>query len=484
VNFDHLTGELAACLPADKPGTLRQVEAAGHLRLVIRELVSQRGTGANLDAATTILGGAPNLGNAERALLGQRMRDVVERARLGTEGAPGSNGAAPATRSPQGRPSGASRASALPGGLAPITDRAGLGAAGIRSVLQALATKSLELLNADVSQVYLEDGDILSLQAEAPDRHPSLGPQRLTPEEGLASLVRNAGRALALDAEELVEGEERVWLDGGARFVAAVPVGAPGDAGSGLLVAMRVTPKRFTQAEMVEMARLADEVTVAMASADLLSRAEELAVLKERMKLAREIHDGLAADLSAVVQMFKYHEHRRKVDPADADELLVQMRELVQGALQSARDILATLRPRQSAPRKLAESVKQQVETFSRTYGVSGMTRVLGVDTDLVAEEREAIHQVVRESLTNIRKHSQCAAVQVTLDMRQRPFVLVVEDDGLGIDLGAAEEKSGSFGILGMRERAQLLGGTLAIGNGPMGGVRLEFHGPAVPLGS
>jgi two-component system sensor histidine kinase DegS len=251
-----------------------------------------------------------------------------------------------------------------------------------------------------------------------------------------------------------------------------------------MLVAVRVTPRPFSQQEAIEMARLADEVTLAMASADLLSRAEELAVLKERMKLAREIHDGLASDLSAVVQMFKYHDHRRKVDPADADKLLVQMQELVAGALQSARDILATLRPRQLAPRHLAEAVRQQVELFSRTYGVSGVTRVLGDDSGLVAEEREAIFQVVRESLTNIRKHSQCATVEVSLDMRQRPFVLVVEDDGLGIDLGAAEEKSGSFGILGMRERAQLLGGTLDIGNGQMGGARLEFHGPAVPLGA
>jgi len=234
----------------------------------------------------------------------------------------------------------------------------------------------------------------------------------------------------------------------------------------------------------MEMAQLGEEVTLALASADLLGRAEELAVLKERMKLAREIHDGLASDLSAVVQMFKYHQHRRRVDPDDADVLLVQMRELVEAALQSARDILSTLRPRQHAPRRLSEGIKQQLESFSRTYGVSAVTKIMGDDAQLVAEEREAIFQVVRESLTNIRKHAQCATVDVTLDMRGRPFVLTVEDDGVGIDLGAMEEKSGSFGLLGMRERAQLLGGTLQIGNGAMGGVRVEFHGPEVPIGA
>jgi len=378
---------------------------------------------------------------------------------------------------------------ALSGGARrPITEKAGLGAAGVKSVLTALATKALELLQADICQVFLDDGDLLVLQAEAPDRPPNstdrTGPDRLAPADGFAGLVRSAGRAMTVDAFEVREGSERAWSDRGACQVAAVPVGVPGDPGSGMLVALRVTPRPFSRDDLVRMAHLADEVTLAMASADLLSRAEELAVLKERMSLAREIHDGLASDLSAVVQMFKYHEHRRTIDPADADVLLGQMRELVEGALQSARDILSALRPRQQTPRALAETLKQLVESFSRTYGVSGITRIVGDDGGMVAEEREAIFQVVRESLTNIRKHSQCTTVEVALDMTSRPFVLVVEDDGIGINLHVAEEKSGSFGLLGMRERAQLLGGTLIIGNGAMGGARLEFHGPAVPLGT
>jgi signal transduction histidine kinase len=445
--------------------------------MIIRALLENRAQGSDIDHANALLNDLDAVTPPEKDLVRQRMRDVVNR--VGAA-------AAPSTTETKGRaPSvNGSSGSVVPLGRTPITDRAGAGAAGVRSVLQALATKSLELLNADICQVYLEQENSLTLQAEAPEPSPAGGPQILSPEEGFTRMVRAAGRAMSLDDTSLLEGFERAWADRGAVCVAAVPVGATGDPGSGMLVAVRVTLRPFSQQEAVEMARLADEVTLAMASADLLSRAEELAVLKERMKLAREIHDGLASDLSAVVQMFKYHEHRRRVDPGEADKLLVQMQELVVGALQSARDILATLRPRQMAARHLAEAVRQQVELFSRTYGVSGATSVMGDDTGLVAEEREAIFQVVRESLTNIRKHSHCDTVEVTLDMRQRPFILVVEDDGMGIDLGAVEEKSGSFGILGMRERAQLLGGTLDIGNGTMGGARLEFHGPAVPLGT
>lgn len=441
--------------------------------------MAERGHGREIGDAKTILAGLDEVSDVERELLRKRMGDVVSRA--GTAAPPGAGSSKPpADVNGFARGTVAGRSV----GRIPITDRAGQDTAGVRSVLQALATKSLELLHADICQVYLEQEDTLTLQAEAPDPSASTGPHTLSPEEGFARMVRAAGRAISIDDMALLEGFERTWVDRGAVCLAAVPVGATGEPGSGLLVVVRGTPRAFTPEEAVEMARLADEVTLAMASADLVSRAEELAVLKERMKLAREIHDGLASDLSAVVQMFKHHEYRRRIDPADAEQLLAQMQELVVGALQSARDILATLRPRQMAPRHLAAAVRQQVELFSRTYGVSGVTRVMGEDTELVAEEREAIFQVVRESLTNIRKHSRCATVQVTLDMRHRPFVLVVEDDGVGIDLGAVEEKSGSFGILGMRERAQLLGGTLEIGNGAMGGARLEFHGPAVPLGT
>jgi signal transduction histidine kinase len=419
----------------------------------------ERHNGGGAEAALSLIEGLGECSEAERDLLRSRMTAVMDRAATGP---PPADSVRPL----------------------PITQRAGLGAAGVNSVLQAVAAKSLELLSADICQVYLDEGDVLTLQAEAPDLVRSPGPTRLSPAAGFVARVREARRALTLGAMEDLEGFERGWLSRGALSLAAVPVGAPGDPGSGLLVAVRVTPRPFDREDTNEMGHLSDEVTLALASADLLSRAEELAVLKERMNMAREIHDGLAADLSAVVQLFKYHEHRRKADPEDADRVLLQMRGLVEASLQSARDMLSALRPRPQAPRQLTESIKQQVEGFSRTYGVAAVSRIVGDDSTLVAEEREAIYNVVRESLTNIRKHSNCSTLEVSLDMRSRPFVLVVEDDGVGINLGAVEEKAGSFGIIGMRERAQLLGGRLEIRNGEMGGARLEFHGPAVPIGA
>jgi signal transduction histidine kinase len=160
------------------------------------------------------------------------------------------------------------------------------------------------------------------------------------------------------------------------------------------------------------------------------------------------------------------------------------MRDLVEGALQSARDILATLRPRQLPPVNLVESVRRQVEDFSSTYGVTAAAVIEGDGADLAGEERDAFYQILKESLSNVRKHSEATAVEVRLDLRRRPYTLQVEDDGVGVSPGALEEKLGSFGLMGMRERAELLGGWIEIGNGAMGGARVTFRGSHAPLGS
>ncbi|MEA2647513.1 MAG: two-component system, NarL family, sensor histidine kinase DegS, partial [Chloroflexota bacterium] len=358
------------------------------------------------------------------------------------------------------------------------------GTSAVASVLHALVMKCLEQVKAELCQVFLLEDDTMGLRAEAPAEGGTVtGPRSLSVHSGFSRQVRVADGAIALDEDTELVGTETIWLDRGMRHLAAVAVGNDGEPGSGLLVVGRTEGRPFSAAELDTLAQLAAEVTLAMASADLLSRAEELAVLKERMKLAREIHDGLASDLSAVVALFKYHEHRRRVDPGDADTLLLQMRELVEESLESARDILATLRPRQQIPKRLADAVRRHVEDFSQTYGITAITRILGEDDELDDEERDAIYQVLREALTNVRKHSEAGTIHITLDLRHRPYGVVIEDDGVGIDLEALEDKAGSFGLLGMRERAELLGGSVEISNGSMGGARIAFQGPSVALG-
>jgi two-component system sensor histidine kinase DegS len=129
----------------------------------------------------------------------------------------------------------------------------------------------------------------------------------------------------------------------------------------------------------------------------------------------------------------------------------------------------------------MVEAVRRQVEDFANTYGITAVARIEGTSDNVDSEERDAIYAILREAMTNVRKHSQATALVVRLDLRQRPYTLDIEDDGVGIDLAALEDKFGSFGLVGMRERTELLGGSIEISGGTRGGTRVLFRGPEAP---
>ena len=284
--------------------------------------------------------------------------------------------------------------------------------------------KCLEEVGADLCQVFIVEDEVqLTLRAEAPtEGGPIAGPRNLSTSEGFAAKVKAAHEPLLLESNHELSGDETTWLERGMVGLAGVSVGTDGEPGRGVLVAGRTSPTTFRLGRAGEALRPGCRGDPGYRQRRPGGAAEELAVLKERMKLAREIHDGLASDLSAVVALFKYHEQRREVDPKDAEGLLVQMRELTEQSLRNARDILATLRPRQDVPRMLAEAVRRHVEDFSQTHGITAITRILGEDDSLDEEERDALFQVLREALTNVRKHSEAGVINITLDLRQRPF--------------------------------------------------------------
>jgi len=470
------------------------------LRELIRALIDARHTGEDIVPAAVVDRQQP-LTDAERDILRQRVSAVLRRIEASTSGAedgvhPSGSGAAGVMPLPSPRPEvpAPEPAAALPEPPAPPPPTTpAIPAAG--SVLQALAIKCMEALGADLCQIFLSEEELLVLRAEAPvdPGTGASGPAGLSPRLGFTATVLATRLPLRLDLPPVIDGgaakfglhgTEAIWADRGMRHLAAVTVSPRAEGDAGILVVARGSADPFSDAELETLSALAAEVGLALASADLVLRAEELAVLKERMKLAREIHDGLASDLSAAVALFKYYEHRRLVDPEDAEALLLQMRGLIESSLKEARDIIATLRPRQQLTRRIADLIARHIEEFTRTYGITVNLKIDGPGDQLVNEERDAIYQILRESLTNVRRHAKAETVHVTIDLRQRPVTMRIEDDGLGIDAEAALEKAGSFGIIGMRERAELMGGSLTVEKMDRHGTRVTFRGPAIPLGA
>lgn len=190
----------------------------------------------------------------------------------------------------------------------------------------------------------------------------------------------------------------------------------------------------------------------------------ESAALAERARIAREIHDVLAHSLSA--QLVHLEAARLMIEREPAGDFRDRILERVVAARSMARDGLAETRQALSALRGEITPVEDFLHTLVEGGGPGGPAgvEVAGERRPLTAEASQAVRRVAQEALTNVRKHAPGAAVAVRLEYLPDEVALEVRDSGGGKvaeELGA----SGSgYGLLGMRERAELLGGTLEAG--------------------
>src|SRR6266568_3362523 len=354
----------------------------------------------------------------------------------------------------------------------------------LQTILLAAAQQALDLLQVDASQVYtLGEQRRFVLRAGVPT-------ESLAAPEGVASISSGLlRRALEhnevftvedLAGEELTP-DEAAWVDAGYHGFAAIALSPPLERPIGVLALLRRTPWRLDRRDAVRLDDLAVEAVTALRAHSLASRVAEVAVLQERLNLAREIHDGLASDLAAVVALFKYYEQRRERDPEDAGKLLPQLRSMTEEILAGARNILRSLRPKTIRSEGLLASLLKLVDQFGRVNLVETNVNIRGEENAVPAEQKEVIFQVLRESLSNVRKHSRARNLWVVLDLSSAPWAMTVRDDGRGFDVRRVAEdprKVGSYGLVGMRERAELMGGTLEIVSQRLEGTVVTLIGP------
>lgn len=182
----------------------------------------------------------------------------------------------------------------------------------------------------------------------------------------------------------------------------------------------------------------------------------ESAALAERARIAREIHDVLAHSLSA--QLVHLEAARLLIENgADSERIL----ERVVAARGMARDGLAETRQALSALRGELTPLEEFLTELVSAADGSGVT-VTGERRPLPAEVSQAVRRVAQEALTNVRKHAQGARVTVRLDYSEHEVTLNVRDSGG--ESGELNGSGGGYGLLGMRERAELLGGSLDAG--------------------
>ena len=209
--------------------------------------------------------------------------------------------------------------------------------------------------------------------------------------------------------------------------------------------------------------------------AEYASQAEELAATQERNRLAREIHDNLGHYLTIVNVQIEAAKVTCESDPSRALDALNKAQDLAKKGLSSVRESVSALRVSPVENRSIEDAISELVEE-SRTSGIQTEFKLIGKTRMVESKIALALYRVVQEGLTNIRKHAEASHVDVELDFSQDDEIcLMLRDDGDG-----ASNTSGGFGLIGLRERVQLLGGEFKVETQPNQGFQINVTLPLV----
>jgi signal transduction histidine kinase/ligand-binding sensor domain-containing protein len=264
-------------------------------------------------------------------------------------------------------------------------------------------------------------------------------------------------------------------------------------------------PQAFSEEELGLAVALADQAALAIENARLHERAKELAVVEERQRLARDLHDAVSQTLFSASLIAETLPDLWRISPDEVGELLLKLRQLSRGALAEMRALLMELRPAALAEASLKELLRQIAQAAAGREGIP-VSVTVDEPCDLPTDVRIALYRIAQEALNNVVKHAQASRVEVSLrcapplsppqvggrttDLslpmgtplspqqaggkvagQVRRVELVIRDDGIGFDPDSVAPERLGLGI--MRERAGAVGAGFAIDSQPGRGTQI-----------
>jgi signal transduction histidine kinase len=205
---------------------------------------------------------------------------------------------------------------------------------------------------------------------------------------------------------------------------------------------------------------------------------KQLAVVEERNRLAREIHDGLGASLSSLILQAEYLQQLAR-SPDRMDDLRRELGELKSAAEEAIDELRRSLRMMRE-DFDLVPALEEKCRTFGDRAHVKVEFKRFGLETPVPPEVQLTIFRVLQESLNNIAKHAQASQVKVELAFQNDALVLKVADDGKGFSGGGAEP--GHYGLVNLRERARKLAGEASVESAPGKGTTVTLLLPVSAL--
>jgi two-component system NarL family sensor kinase len=267
----------------------------------------------------------------------------------------------------------------------------------------------------------------------------------------------------------------------GLRYHASIPLYA-GEKKLGVMNVASPDWRSLSPEDLQLIYTVGDLLSIAVERAGLFARSATLGAVEERNRLAREIHDTIAQVLTATTLQLESADAL-----LDAGSEKEQVREplhkalsLTRSNLEEARRSVLDLRAAPLEGRSLSEALRIMVERWEAETGIAARYGAVNGARPLPPRIEVALYRICQEALTNIAHHAGAGHVTVRLVATPGQVRLTIEDDGRGFD--ASETFGERHGLVGMNERARMLGGSLELSSSPGAGTRIEATAPLEEL--
>jgi PAS domain S-box-containing protein len=344
---------------------------------------------------------------------------------------------------------------------------------GLKKVIQSALKQLMVVLGGSAGIAYLVNTEVQAMEVEI-----SHGlPRRVVSQLNLAPLDlamwhKNAGQqgpvffkdvtALPIPSEALVE----------LGFNAAIcmPIEVSGQPWGILCILGDIA--RLNPEEHSLLAAVADLVAAAAENAQLQKRAKEVAVMEERHRLARALHDSVTQSLYSLSLFSEAgREHSLAGNQERTLHYLERSSETAHRALREMRMLLYELRPPELDRLGLAGALRHRLEAVEQRVGLEARFTVK-TTSQISADVEEALFWIAQEVLNNILKHADASKVFLNLQSDPEQVLLEIQDNGQGFELD--EQNSGGMGLVSMRERAAKIGASLKVESKPGSGTLVE----------
>jgi signal transduction histidine kinase len=348
------------------------------------------------------------------------------------------------------------------------------------NLLELVCSRLRELIGARVVLVALpQPGGDLRVAAADGDSVEGLVGAMLSASRSKSGRVLERGQSTRVDSildDPEIDQEEARRI--GARTGLYVPLIARGQ-GVGV-IAIHDKPgsdARFTDGDLRVAEIFAARAAVAVSLSQRVARDTVRRVVEaqesERRRLALELHDETGQALTSILLGLKAI--RAASGPEDAERAEADVRTLVVQALQDVRALAVELRPSALDDFGLGPALQRLAETFAERSGIETVVEA-SLERRLPAEIETTLYRVVQEALTNVVKHAGASHVSIVVTSRDSSVAVTIDDDGGGFD--PAVVRADALGLLGMRERLALVGGTLTVESSPDAGTTLAARVP------